>query len=128
MELRFRHGPLQTQEETVVKGCRIVEAIFIQNEGSRHGTYFEHLMQSTLPHIQHRLALEMPSGDFLQCSRLNRDHWHTSTIIAATIVSSGETLRRADGGKRDADTSGVCFSRIQEASPPRKISAHPNGG
>jgi hypothetical protein len=31
---------------------------------------FEHLVQGTLPHIQHRLQLEMARGDFLKRSWL----------------------------------------------------------
>jgi len=35
---------------------------------------FEHLMESTLAHVQHGLTREMSCGDFVQCSRLNWDH------------------------------------------------------
>src|SRR5437899_1738263 len=32
---------------------------------------FEDLVQGTLAHVQHRLAREMPCGDFVQCCWLN---------------------------------------------------------
>ena len=44
MKLGLRHGSLQPEQQTVVKGGRIVEAIFIQNEGSGHGTNFQQVM------------------------------------------------------------------------------------
>jgi hypothetical protein len=44
MEFGFRHSALQAQQQPVVKGRWIVEPIFIQDEGPRHGAHFQQVM------------------------------------------------------------------------------------
>src|SRR5258708_17537410 len=44
MELGLRHRALQPQQQTAVKSTRIVESIFIQNEGLCHGADFQQMM------------------------------------------------------------------------------------
>jgi hypothetical protein len=44
VEFGLAHRPFHSQEQPIIKGCRIVETIFIQNEGSRHGTQLQQMM------------------------------------------------------------------------------------
>src|SRR5438874_4832630 len=44
MQLRLRHGALQTQKKTIVKNGWVIETIFIQNERAGHRADFQQVM------------------------------------------------------------------------------------
>src|SRR5713226_5459724 len=76
---------------------------------------FQDLMQGTLPHIQHRLTCEVSCHDFLRGDLPLSTHWHTSAIMAATIVSSPDegALGWRGLGERVVGTSGSpCTARL----------------
>ncbi len=43
-QLRLRHRPFQAQQEPIIEGGRIIEPLFIQDQGMSEGTNFQELM------------------------------------------------------------------------------------
>src|SRR5258708_40235395 len=85
-------------------------------------------MQGTLPHVEHRLPLDMPGCHFLRHSEKER-HANTSAIIVATSVENGVELSGNVGaGKRADDYVGsgrTVPSKV--VSPPHSMLASPKG-
>jgi hypothetical protein len=44
MQFCFAHGAFHPQQKTVVEGRWIVEPIFVENEGRRHGTQLQQMV------------------------------------------------------------------------------------
>ncbi len=79
-------------------------------------------MQGTLPHVEHRLPLDMPGSHFLRHSEKER-HANTSAIIVATSVENGVELSGNVGaGKRvDDDVGSGRTVASQVISPPHRM-------
>jgi len=41
MELAFGHGPFEAQQQPVVEGARVIEAVLVADQGAGHGTQLE---------------------------------------------------------------------------------------
>ena len=44
IELGFTHGAFEAQEQPVIEGGRVIEPVFIQNQGPRQGTNFQEVV------------------------------------------------------------------------------------